>query len=90
MAPSYYVFIITLSILLVMVSFQKNKLVNGFSILAIPIICVVISARLLYLEGIIIDAMVLDGDPSTFNLFFVVVGLSFVNMIVYLYRNRAM
>ena len=62
----------------------------ALSILAIPIICVVISARLLYLEGIIIDAMVLDGDASTFNLFFVVAGLSFVNLIVYLYRNRAM
>jgi hypothetical protein len=86
--PFYYFFITTLSILLIVVLFRKN-LVNGFSILVIPFICVVVSAMLLYLEGIIVDAMVLDGDPFTFNMFFIVIGLSVVNLFVYSYRNRA-
>ena len=86
--PIFIVFTIILLILLIFVGFQKTHIVNKFSVVSIPLICVVISAMVLFLEGVIVDEMNLGGDPVTSILFLVIIALSFINYAVYSFRNR--
>ncbi|GAA0336118.1 hypothetical protein GCM10008967_28160 [Bacillus carboniphilus] len=83
--PIFYVFVFILSVLLFS---QRSKYVNGFSILSICLISSVISGIGNWQIGIIADELNLAGDKISFNLFFVIMGLSFLNLAVYVIRHK--
>lgn len=88
--PVFVSFIIILLMTLCIVIFQQNKftkLLNGFSLGSILVICFFISALTLYMSGYIVDEYNLSGDTASFNMFLVIFGLCIVNLIVYLKRN---
>ncbi len=82
------IFIVFVSILILFIFFQKSKFINGFSVISISIICSLISAISLWQIGIMADELNLAGDPVSFILFFSVIGLSALNILVYLFRNK--
>ncbi|OAS89534.1 MULTISPECIES: hypothetical protein [Metabacillus] len=73
--------------LIVILPKTKNKLINGFTVTIISIISILVSAQLLFYHGIIVDEINLAGDPVSFNMFLVIVGLGILNSIIYFVRH---
>jgi uncharacterized Tic20 family protein len=73
--------------LIVLFPKAKNKLINGFTITSISVISILVSAQLLFFHGIIVDEINLAGDPVSFTMFLVIVGLSILNFIIYFVRH---
>lgn len=86
--PIFIAFIIILIALLCIIIFQKKQLANLFSVISISLISFTISAITLYSSGYIIDEYGLRGDEISFFMFIAIVGISLVNVIVYLTKNR--
>ncbi|TQR19621.1 hypothetical protein [Psychrobacillus vulpis] len=76
-----------LLLLLVLLPQTKNKIINGFTVSSISLVSILISAQLLYSTGIIVDEIGLDGDALSTYLFLAIVGLCFVNPIVFFVKN---
>jgi len=87
--PVFITFIIVLLIFLLIVILQKGKckLINGFSVISVSIICLLVSAINLWQIGIIADELGLGGDAVSSYMFLVIVGLSILNPIVYTFRK---
>lgn len=73
--------------LIVLFPRAKNKLINGFTVISISVITILVSAQLLFFHGIIVDEINLAGDPVSFNMFLVIVGLSILNFIIYFVKH---
>jgi len=73
----------------VIVIFQrKNNLINHFSFFAIIFICLSISSITLGSIGYIVDAYGLGGDAPSSYMWLVIVVISVINSIIYLFRNN--
>ncbi|PYZ94761.1 hypothetical protein CR194_04315 [Salipaludibacillus keqinensis] len=83
--PILIAFIVFLIALLFIIIFQRKKFVNLFTVIFISFMASSVSALTLISIGYIADEYNLAGDPASFYMFFVVVGLSFVNFFVYLF-----
>ncbi|MEI4768085.1 hypothetical protein WAX74_00225 [Psychrobacillus sp. FJAT-51614] len=86
--PVFIGFIIILLVLLFGVIFLNNNIVNLFSVVSITFICTSISAITLYTSGYIADAYNLAGDLISFYMFFVILVLSFLNLIIFMTRYK--
>jgi hypothetical protein len=87
--PIYILFIIVLVVSLFIIIFQKshNKVINGFTVIVTLLISFIVSAYLTYQIGILSDELAIGGDAISMVMFFVVVSLSVVNLIVYLFKK---
>lgn len=61
----------------------RLKLINGFAIISISIILVLVSGQVLFYHAIIVDEINLGGDPVSFGMFLAILCLSFINPIIY-------
>ncbi|MFE6169741.1 acyl-CoA dehydrogenase [Viridibacillus arvi] len=67
----------------------RKRYINTFTVVSISIVTVLLSTQLLFMDGIIVDELNLDGDKITFYVFIATVGISFVNIISYfISQNR--
>jgi hypothetical protein len=82
--PVFTAHILFLLALFLIIIFQKKRIVNLFTVISISLISSCISALNAIAIGYIADEYGLVGDPVSFYLFLTVVGLSFINIIVYL------
>lgn len=62
---------------------QKNKMINGFTVLSLSAISILVSGQLLYSSGIIVDEIGLNGDPALFYSFLAITGMGIINPIIY-------
>lgn len=87
--PIYILFIMLLIISLLLLIIRKNRpfLVNGFTIAVVISSSVAVSAYLTYQIGILSDELGIRGDPVSFDMFIVIVILSLVNLLVYLFKK---
>jgi hypothetical protein len=87
--PIYLLFISISSLLLIIVLFQNrdNKMANGFTIMVVAFISLIVSAFLTYQIGVLSDELGIGGDAVSFFMFIAVVILSFLNPIVYFFRS---
>jgi hypothetical protein len=83
-------FIISLMSVLVKLLTQKNesRQVTGFTVLITSAISIVVSAIILIVIGYVADELGIGGDVISFNMFFMVVGLSVFNYYVYIKNNK--
>jgi len=58
-------------------------MINGFTVLSMSAISILVSGQLLYYSGIIVDEIGLGGDPVSFFLFLAITGIGIINLIIY-------
>lgn len=61
----------------------NNKLINGFTVLSLTAILILVSGQLLFYSGIIVDEIGLGGDHVSFFMFLAIAGLGSINLITY-------
>lgn len=82
-------FIVTLNIFIGMkLPKSKRNIINGFSVSSISILSIVVSAQILFYNGIIVDEINLAEDSVSSVLFLAIVGLSLLNPLIYFVRHR--
>ncbi|MFZ0447449.1 MAG: hypothetical protein WAM95_22995 [Bacillus sp. (in: firmicutes)] len=87
--PIFVTFLIVLVMLFFMVILPrtKNKIINGFTVVSISILSILISAQILFYSGIIVDEMNLGGDAVSTYLFLTIAVISILNPIIYFGRH---
>lgn len=87
--PTLITFLIVSLLLFVKVILPKGKIkvINAFTIASISIISIFVSAQVLFYIGIIADEINLGGDPVSFYMFLIILGLGCSNPIIYFYRH---
>jgi hypothetical protein len=82
--------IISLMSVLVKLLTQKNESsqVTGFTVMIISAISIIVSAIILNVIGYVADELGISGDVVSFNMFFIIVGLSMFNYYVYIKKNK--
>ncbi|MEV5108845.1 hypothetical protein MRBLBA3_000785 [Bacillus sp. LBA3-1-1.1] len=74
-------------LVMLIVSTQKKELINEFSLWFISILCIGVSAIMLFMSGFIVDEYNLGGDVQSFNMFIGIGLISGLNFIIY-YRRK--
>jgi hypothetical protein len=74
--------------LFVLVPGFKNKLINGFTVISISTVSVVVSVQLLIGIGIIADEINLGGGPVSNILFLVIAGFGLINPFIYFFTQK--
>lgn len=87
--PIFVTLLIVSLILLVIIIFSraKNKIINGFTVVSISILSILISAQILFYSGIIVDEINLGGDAVATYLFLTIAIISILNPIIYFGRH---
>lgn len=83
--------LLTASILLFLILIipkARGKLLNGFIIISISVLSIVVSAQVLFYDAIIVDELGLGGDAVTTYIFLGIVGFSLLNPLLYFGRYR--
>ncbi|MCP3738133.1 hypothetical protein [Rossellomorea sp. BNER] len=88
--PIFITFLIVSLILFLIVILPrtKNKRINGFTVTSLSIISILISAQVLFYDGVIVDELNLGGDAVSFYMFLAIVVFSILNPIIYFVRHR--
>ena len=83
--PMYIFLIIVLVVSLVILIFQKKdlKVINGFTVIIIGLICSGASAISLYMSGYIVDEFGLGGDAISTYMVIGIGILSIINLYIY-------
>jgi len=89
--PIYIAIIIVLLLLLLFSIFYKWKyrLIIGITMSIVSLFSIMISAYYLAEIGIIADEKNMGGDPVSFNMFLLIVGLSILNPVIFMKRNTS-
>ncbi|WP_430510830.1 hypothetical protein [Gottfriedia solisilvae] len=88
---SVFIFLIVVLVISSAIStFQKKgaKILNGFAIVTISLICAVVAGVLLYKMGYIVDELNLGGDPVSTYMVIGIGVLSVVNLFTYFLRDN--
>ena len=81
--------IISIILFLIMVlPIGRKKLINGFTIISISIISILVSAQVLFYNGIIVDEINLGGDALSTYIFLAIIGFSLLNPIIHFSMHR--
>ncbi|WP_440604173.1 hypothetical protein [Bacillus sp. GB_SG_008] len=82
--------IVVLVISSAIVAFQKKgaKILNGFAVVTISLICVVVASVGLYKTGYMIDELNMVGDPVSTYMVIAIGVLSVVNLSTYFLRGN--
>ncbi|MGP7818672.1 hypothetical protein [Niallia sp. 01092] len=78
-------FIIFALILFVMIIFPRTrrKFINGFAVISLSLVSLIISAQVIYYDAIIVDELGLGGDEVTTFMCLAVIAFNFLNPMVY-------
>ncbi|WP_062197663.1 hypothetical protein [Massilibacterium senegalense] len=85
--PIAYVLLILLIFNFTYLLFFQQKMKPDMYIITNSLILTIISALLLFQEGIIVDELALDGDAVTFYIVAFTVIVFFVGLVVYLFKT---
>ena len=87
--PAFITMILVLLLLLILVLFKvKLKQLNGFTVMSISLICLIVAAINIWQEGIVVDELNLVGDSVSFVMFLVIVVLSFLNPVLFSIKRK--
>lgn len=88
--PIYILFIMILIISLFILTIGRNRrfLINGFTIAVITLCSVAVSAYMTNQIGILADELGIRGDSVSLYMFLVIVMLSLVNLLVYVFQKN--
>ncbi len=81
-----FITILVISLLLffiIIIPKLKNEMINGFTVLSLSAISILVSGQLLYYSGIVVDEIGLGGDPVSFFIFLAITGIGIINLIIY-------
>lgn len=82
--PVFITMISVLLLLVILILFKKKwKQLNGFTVISISLICLIVGAINIWQEGIVVDEFNLVGDAVSFVMFLVIVVLSFLNPVLF-------
>ncbi|VEF46973.1 group-specific protein [Bacillus freudenreichii] len=84
--PAFIAVIIFLFALLTLI-FSRKRFLTRFSFFSILFICFSVSSILLISSGYIVDAYGLGGDAPSFYMWLAIVGLSVINIFVFLRKE---
>ncbi|MED4585838.1 hypothetical protein P9578_24075 [Brevibacillus choshinensis] len=65
----------------------KQKFINGFTVISLSIISMIISAQVVIYHAIIADEIGLGGDRGSMFMFLVIGAFGFLNSFIYLIRQ---
>ena len=87
--PIFVTFLIISVILffIVILPRNKSKILNGFTVICISSLFIVVSAQILFYSGIIVDEINLGGDAVSTYLFLAIAVISILNPIIYFGRH---
>ena len=90
MRPVFFSLFVLLAITFLTVAVPKWRLMfrHVVPILLLSIIGIMVSAQLLFYEGVLVDELGLSGDPVTFYLFIGIGFFALLNPCVYLWMNQ--
>lgn len=74
--------------LFMLITKSKDKLVNGFSVIILSMLCILVSGQLMFYDGIIVDEIGLSGDTVSFYLFLAILIFGITNPIIYFYKKQ--
>lgn len=83
---SIYITVLVMSLLLffiIIIPKLNTRWLNGFTIISLTSVFILISGLLFYYSGIIVDEIGLGGDPLEFILFLAITVIGIVNIILY-------
>lgn len=83
--PIFLTFLIIslLLFLVVVIPRLKNKIINGFTVICISTISVVVTSQLLFYDAIIVDEINLGGDGVSTYMFLAIIVFSILNTILF-------
>ncbi|WLR57390.1 hypothetical protein LC048_11355 [Mesobacillus subterraneus] len=89
MRPIFFTLLILSILLFILIISRKlrGKLLNGFSVVSLSIILGVITVQVTYYDAIIVDEIGLGGDPTTFFLALINLGISILNPMLFFWLN---
>lgn len=59
-----------------------------FLIVVMSVLCIVLSAQLLFYHGILVDELGMGGDPVSFYSFIAIAIFSIINPIIFIWKKR--
>ena len=85
----FSVFIISLMVIsiILLVQRKENTIVNGFTVISTSIISIIVSGMNLIIMGYMADELNLAGDVISSYMFFIIIGLSILNLFIYTKKN---
>lgn len=83
--PVFIVLLITtlLIFFFLITSTFKNIIINGFGVVSLSTLSLIVSAQLIFYVGVIADEISLGGDAISIYLFLAIAIFNFVNPIIY-------
>ncbi|WP_235499265.1 hypothetical protein, partial [Aneurinibacillus migulanus] len=87
--PVLITFLIMSFILFFIISIlkTKQKFINGFTVISLSILSIIISAQVVIYHAIIVDEISLGGDKISMFMFLVIGAFGFLNPIIYFIRH---
>jgi hypothetical protein len=77
-----------LMFLLVITPILQTKMVNALAVIGLSVVSVILSAQLLFYNGIIVDEINLGGDPFTFYMCVAILLFNIINPIVFFITRK--
>ncbi|MGX6444386.1 hypothetical protein ACWM35_14350 [Neobacillus sp. K501] len=68
----------------------NNKMINGFTVLSLSAISILVAAQLLFYEGFFVDEIGLGGDSVSFYLFLAIAGMGIINLTLYFSKKEGL
>lgn len=62
-------------------------MINGFTVVSLSVLAIVVSGQLLVYTGIIADELGLGGNPIAFFMFVAIVAIGIINSVIYIERR---
>lgn len=89
--PTLITFLIITFILffIIILPKTKHKFINGFTVISLSIISVIVSAQVVFYHAIIADELGLGGDKISVFIFLAIGAFGFFNTIIYFIRKRS-
>ncbi|WP_141540351.1 hypothetical protein [Bacillus cereus] len=81
--PIFISCIAILLLVMLVITYQRKVLMNGFSLWLIILTCIVVSGITLFMSGFIVDEYNLSGDEQSFYMFLGIIVISILNVITF-------
>ncbi|MGE7780535.1 hypothetical protein ACQKL0_11285 [Peribacillus sp. NPDC097264] len=88
--PMLITFVIMGFLLFIGVIFQKRvySFIHASTVIILSLLSIIVSAQVVFYEGVIVDELGLGGDAMTTYIFLVIIGFSIVNPLIYFSRHK--
>ncbi|MGG1684282.1 hypothetical protein [Pseudalkalibacillus sp. NRS-1564] len=89
----FLIVVLVITTLIIVLQKKESKLLNGFSVVSISVICLAVTTMLIYQEGYIVDVFSLNGQPLSGDFISSYLGIAIgiiclSNPFIYLFKNK--